>query len=313
MTKIKHLPFLAVFSRYGKLLVSPDPTLKKGTFSSCRNSTAIYKNQRRGSQSPRFKITILKTGEEPPTNRNTPSLAQQLESKHRFIISHFIQIQTFFHSHPPIHLSNKHCILAHTVYENLEKNQIPGQTFLPWGPGAQWTNKKGHDLILTHTNRHWESEWPSKALSLPQDQTARKREAISILAKSRRNEVFHGPALTHWSTAGRGHQTQALSDRKLCCPQKKTNLTVWGYLSRALHHPYLGFINNPQEIGKCQQMPPEGISGPQVLRVKSQFGVQLPKLPKLLFITIFFNWSWKSEVGRVNALEYFPVSKFHLS
>lgn len=106
MTKIKHSPFLAVFSRYGKLLVSPDPTLKKGTFSSCRNSTAIYKNQRRGSQSPRFKITILKTGEEPPTNRNTPSLAQQLESKHRFIISHFIQIQTFFHSHPPIHLSN---------------------------------------------------------------------------------------------------------------------------------------------------------------------------------------------------------------
>uniref|UniRef100_A0A6I8NYM2 B box-type domain-containing protein n=1 Tax=Ornithorhynchus anatinus TaxID=9258 RepID=A0A6I8NYM2_ORNAN len=34
-----------VFSRYGKLLVSPDPTLKKGTFSSCRNSTAIYKTE----------------------------------------------------------------------------------------------------------------------------------------------------------------------------------------------------------------------------------------------------------------------------
>ena len=35
-------------------------------------------------------------------------------------------------------------------------------------------------------------------------------------------------------------------------------------------------------------MPAEGISGPQILRVKSQFAVQLPKLPELLFITIFF-------------------------
>ena len=98
MTKIKHSPFLAVFSRYGKLLVSPDPTLKKGTFSSCRNSTAIYKNQRGSSHSPQFKIMVLKTGEEPPTKRNTPSLAQQLESRHRFVSSHFIQIQTFLHS-----------------------------------------------------------------------------------------------------------------------------------------------------------------------------------------------------------------------
>ena len=76
--KIKHSPFLAVFSRYGKLLVSPDPTLKKGTFSSCRNSTAICKSQSRSSCPPRFKVTVLKTGKEPPTNRNTPSLAQQL-------------------------------------------------------------------------------------------------------------------------------------------------------------------------------------------------------------------------------------------
>ena len=37
----------------------------------------------------------------------------------------------------PIHSSNKDCALVHTVYENLGKNQTPGQTVLPWWPGAQ--------------------------------------------------------------------------------------------------------------------------------------------------------------------------------
>lgn len=46
MAQIKCLPFFAVFSKYGKLFVSPDPTLKNGTSSSCRNSTAIYKEKK---------------------------------------------------------------------------------------------------------------------------------------------------------------------------------------------------------------------------------------------------------------------------
>lgn len=87
-----------------------------------------------------------------------------------------------------------------------------------WSPSKQM--KKGHDLILTQQSRQWASESPSKALSFPQDQTA-GREAISILDKNRKNGAFDGLALTHWSTAGGAHQTQALSDLKLCCPQKK--------------------------------------------------------------------------------------------
>lgn len=46
MAQRKCLPFFAVFSKYGKLFVSPDPTLKNGTSSSCRNSTAIYKEKK---------------------------------------------------------------------------------------------------------------------------------------------------------------------------------------------------------------------------------------------------------------------------
>lgn len=205
--------------------MSPDPTLKNGTFSSCRNSTAIYKNPRGSSFSRLFRITVLKTGEEPHMKRKTPlaqqeGLSQQLESRHRFVMSCHSNsnIPSFISTHP---------FVQQTLRAGTHWLWATGKEWEPWpdlpSPGA-WSPskqmKKGHDLILTQQSRQWASESPSKALSFPQDQTA-GREAISILDKNRKNGAFDGLALTHWSTAGGAHQTQALSDLKLCCPQKK--------------------------------------------------------------------------------------------
>lgn len=106
MTKIKHSPFLAVFSRYGKLLVSPDPTLKKGTFSSCRNSTAIYKSQSRSSHSPRFKVTSRQARShlQIETPLLLPSNLKADTDQLSVILFKFKH--SFTHIHPPICATN---------------------------------------------------------------------------------------------------------------------------------------------------------------------------------------------------------------
>lgn len=136
--------------------MSPDPTLKNGTFSSCRNSTAIYKNQRR------FFTSVQKHC---PQDWRGATYKQEIPSSHLQVglsapnnmkaVQDFIQIQTSFHSQPPIHVSSKHCMLAlagYSVWKRiraLARSPSPG----PGAPGPSEQMQTGYDLILTQKTR----------------------------------------------------------------------------------------------------------------------------------------------------------------
>lgn len=152
--------------------------------------------------------------------------------------------------------------------------------------------KKGYDLILTQKDRQGENECSSKAFPYAGPKSW-ERGHFNPCQKWKNGAFMAQPwhVIFSW---------QALLDPSPFRPQtmpsteKKNlssfffwdNITGWSRLSRALQHPYLGFINKTQEIDKCQQVLVERISRTQVLRVKSQFAVKLREPVNTIFLKI---------------------------
>lgn len=143
-----------------------------------------------------FKITALKTGEEPQRTEN-PSfyqqerLSQQLENRQRSVINHFIQLQTCIHSHPSIFQQTLHAGLAdYRIWKRigpLARSSSPGgqnpvNTSWPRKPGSKKMNVPQRSYPLWRTKKHG-------------------KEATSIFVKSGKTEQLMAQ-LWHSELAG---------------------------------------------------------------------------------------------------------------
>lgn len=205
-----------------------------------------------------FKITALKTGEEPQRTEN-PSfyqqerLSQQLENRQRSVINHFIQLQTFIHSHPSICPTNTACWPG--WLQNLKKNWTPGQIFFPRGtePSEHIHGSWPHLDPENQAARKWMS---LKGLTLYEGPKSMEKRPLQFLSKVEKQ--------SNWWPSSDTVSWQGLSNpspfRPHTMPRRENlscffwhNVTASNPLSMALHHPYRGFINKTQEIGKCSK------------------------------------------------------------
>lgn len=115
-----------------------------------------------------------------------------------------------------------------------------------------------HDLISTQKTRQWENECPSKVLPFMKDQKAWKRGHFNLCQKWKKWSIWWPSSDTvSWQGLSnpspfRPH-TMPPRENLSCFFFFGYNITASNPLSRALHHPYLGFINKTQEIGKCNK------------------------------------------------------------
>lgn len=135
--------------------MSPDPTLKNGTFNSCRNSTAIYKNQRRCSfhgcskSLPSRQARSHTEHKTPPFTSKRDSLNNLKTGKDLLSVISFNFKHSFIHSHPSICPTNTACWPDYRIRKRI------GPLARSSSPGAQnpVNTFMGHDLILTQKTR----------------------------------------------------------------------------------------------------------------------------------------------------------------
>lgn len=181
--------------------MSPDPTLKNGTFSSCRNSTAIYKNQRSlfhlcsETLPSRLARSHIQKGNPLLTPaRGTERSQQRFTTMWKQSKISFKFKRSFIHSHPSICPANIVCWPSLATQSGKESEPWPD--LLPQGPGAPGPSEQmqtGHDLILTQKTRQWRQvrKWTSlKGLTLYTGPKSQEERPFQSLPKVEKTEHF---------------------------------------------------------------------------------------------------------------------------
>lgn len=128
--------------------MSPDPTLKKGTFSSCRNSTAICKKIRGN--------TFHHWSEHCPCGTGQVTEEPSADQRTRHHMSTHLSVQG----------TPRACSGHQWIQESVKETLPLARLFLP--QGLMNKSKKGCDLRMTQKPGR-ESDWPSEVSDQKED------------------------------------------------------------------------------------------------------------------------------------------------